>query len=242
MKATCIIPCYNEGERIAQVLEVITKVRGITQIVCVDDGSTDGTADYIETYWPEVQLVRMPYNQGKAAAIGHGVKAVENELVLLMDADLQELKREEIEHAIDSFRLHPAIDMIILRRINSPWFVRWYRSDILLSGERLLRKSDLEQVMQSKMKRYQLEVAINRYMLKNKKIVRWMPWSAMNTYKVDKLGILDGSKKEFKMYVEIVSFVGFTHMMVQLASFTKRLHYKPESAAYRPRSLKSLEL
>lgn len=242
MEATCLIPFYNEGERIAHVLRVITKVRSITQIICVDDGSTDGTAAYIEACWPEVQVVRLPYNQGKAAAIGYGVKAAENELVLLMDADLQELKQEEIERAIESFRQHPAIDMIILRRINSPWFVRWYRSDILLSGERLIRKSDLEQVMKQRMKRYQLEVAINRYMLKHKKIVRWMPWSAMNTYKVDKLGIVDGSKKEFKMYVEIVSFVGFTHMMVQLASFTKRLHYKPESAAYKPRSLKSLEL
>ena len=237
-----MIPFYNEGERIAHVLKVITRVRGVSQVICVDDGSTDGTAAYIEACWPEVQVVRLPYNQGKAAAIGYGLQAVENELVLLMDADLQELRQEEIEHAIDSFRLHPAIDMIILRRINSPWFVRWYRSDILLSGERLIRKTDLAQVMQLRMKRYQLEVAINRYMLKHRKIVRWMPWSAMNTYKVDKLGIVDGSKKEFKMYVEIVSFVGFSHMMVQLASFTKRLHHKKENAAYKPRFLKSLEL
>ncbi|WP_242929449.1 glycosyltransferase family 2 protein [Pontibacter vulgaris] len=242
MKATCLIPFYNERERIAQVLEVICRVKNIGQILCVDDGSSDGTAEYLEAVWPQVELVRLPENQGKAAAIRHGLPAVKNDLILLMDADLQDLRQEEIEAAITAMDDHRAIDMIILRRINSPWFVRWYRSDILLSGERLIKKTDLEQVMKQRMKRYQLEVAINRYMLKHKKIVRWMPWSAMNTYKVDKLGILDGSKKEFKMYVEIVSFVGFSHMMLQLTSFTKKLRHKHEGKpAYKTRALQSLE-
>ncbi len=243
MKATCLIPFYNERERIANVLEVICRVKSIEQILCVDDGSSDGTSEYLQAEWPQVELVRLPENQGKAAAISHGLHAVRNELVLLMDADLQELRQNEIEAAIEAFDEHPAIDMIILRRINSPWFVRWYRSDILLSGERLIKKSDLEQVMKQRMKRYQLEVAINRYMLKHKKVVRWMPWSAMNTYKVDKLGILDGSKKEFKMYVEIVSFVGFSHMMLQLASFTKKLRVKHEGKpGYKTRMLQSFEI
>lgn len=226
MNVTCLIPFYNERERIAHVLKVITRIRRIGQILCVDDGSTDGTADYIKANWPQVQVVQLQQNQGKAAAIKYALKYVKHELILMMDADLQELRVEEIEAAIEAFHAQPAIDMIILRRINSPWFVRWYRSDILLSGERLIKKSDLEQVMKLGIQRYQLEVGINRYMLRHKKVVRWMPWSAMNTYKVDKLGVLDGSKKEFKMYVEIVSFVGFSHMMLQLASFTKKLQHK----------------
>ena len=45
----------------------------------------------------------------------------------------------------------------------------------------------------------------------------------MNTYKVDKFGVLEGSRKEFGMYVEIVDYVGFMHMLVQLSSFTRKL-------------------
>ena len=226
MSVTCLIPFHNERERIAHVLNVITRVSRIDQVLCVDDGSTDGTAAYIQENWPQVQVVQLQQNQGKTAAIKHALKYVAHELILMMDADLQELRVEEIETAIEAFYSQPALDMIILRRINSPWYVRWYRSDILLSGERLIKKADLEQVMKQRVKRYQLEVGINRYMLRHKKMVRWMPFSARNTYKVDKLGVLDGSKKEFMMYVEIVSFVGFSHMMLQLASFTKRLHHK----------------
>lgn len=210
------------------MLHVITKINTIKQVLCVDDGSTDGTAAYIKENWPQVQVVQLPHNQGKTAAIATALDFVKNEVILLMDADLQNLQKEEIKAAIKAFDTQPALDMIILRRINSPWFVRWYRSDILLSGERLIRKSDLQQVMKQRVKRYQLEVGINRYMLRHKKVVRWMPWSAMNTYKVDKLGVLDGSKREFRMYVEIVSFVGFSHMMLQLASFHKRLKHNPQ--------------
>lgn len=225
MKVTCIIPCYNELERIGQVLNVIVSTKYISQVICVDDGSSDGTADFIQSYWPEVEVIRLPHNHGKTAAIAHGMRYVQHEVLLMMDADLQDLRKDELEAALEAYEQNLGIDMIIMRRINSPWFVKWYRSDVLLSGERILKTADLKLVLKQKLKCYQLEVAINRYMLLHKKVVRWMPWSAMNTYKVDKLGVLDGSRKEFKMYVDIVNYVGFSHMCLQLASFTKKLHY-----------------
>ncbi|NEM99611.1 glycosyltransferase family 2 protein [Pontibacter burrus] len=229
MKVTCLIPCFNERERIAQVVSVIASTRFIEQVICVDDGSVDGTADYIEEHWPKVEVLRLTANKGKTEAIRHGLQFVRHNTLLMMDADLQDLRKDELEAALEAYRNYTVVDMIIMRRINSPWFVKWYRSDVLLSGERILQTADLKQVLRQKLKCYQLEVAINRYMLRHKKVVRWMPWSAMNTYKVDKLGVLDGSRKEFKMYVDIVNYVGFSHMCLQLASFTKRLKHYPEA-------------
>ncbi len=229
MKVSCLIPCYNEHERIAQVLDVVVKTNHVAQVICVDDGSTDGTADYIEANWPTVEVIRLLHNHGKTEAIRQGVQYVAYDTLLMMDADLQDLKREELEAALDAYQDRFEVDMIIMRRINAPWFVKWYRSDVLLSGERILQTSDLKQILKQKLKCYQLEVAINRYMLRHKKSVRWMPWSAMNTYKVDKLGVLHGSRKEFNMYVDIVNYVGFPHMCLQLASFTKKLHYSADA-------------
>lgn len=237
MKVTCLIPCYNERERIAQVLNVIMRTNYIAQVVCVDDGSDDGTADFIAFNWPDVEVVRLPHNHGKTEAIRQGLEYVQHNTLLMMDADLQDLSIDELEAALEAYVTHTSIDMIIMRRINSPWFVKWYRSDVLLSGERILRTADLKQVLNQKLKCYQLEVAINRYMLRHKKVVRWMPWSAMNTYKVDKLGVLDGSKKEFKMYVDIVNYVGFSHMCLQLASFTKKLGHRK---SFKPATNKQL--
>jgi glycosyltransferase involved in cell wall biosynthesis len=242
MKVTCLIPCYNERDRIAQVLDVVTKVGSIQQVICIDDGSTDSTAMMVRRQWPTVQVIRLSQNRGKAAAIQYSLQFVQHELVLLMDADLQELNGSELEKAIFAFQNTASIDMLILRRIRSPWFVRWYRSDILLSGERLLRRCDLEDVLAQPVARYQLEVAINRYMIKRHKRVRWMPWSAMNTYKVDKLGVLEGSRREFMMYVEIVDYVGFVHMLVQLSSFTRKLRKQKSATRLRPRFLQDIKL
>ncbi|PVY39257.1 glycosyltransferase family 2 protein [Pontibacter virosus] len=242
MGVTCLIPCYNERDRIATVLDVVTKIEGIQQVICVDDGSSDNTATMVSRQWPTVQVIRLSQNRGKAAAIQYGLQFVEHELVLLMDADLQELNGAELEKAIHAFQHTAKVDMLILRRIRSPWFVRWYRSDILLSGERLLRRSDLEEVLAQPVARYQLEVAINRYMIKRRKRVRWMPWSAMNTYKVDKLGVLEGSRREFKMYVEIVDYVGLVHMFVQLSSFTRKLKKQKSATKEWPRFLSGIRM
>lgn len=242
MGVACLIPCYNEQDRIAAVLEVVTKVNGLQQVICVDDGSSDNTATMVSQQWPTVQVIRLNQNHGKAAAIQHGLQFVQHDSVLLMDADLQELDGAELEKAIHAFQNTPRVDMLILRRIRSPWFVRWYRSDILLSGERLLRRSDLEQVLSQPVARYQLEVAINRYMINRRKRVRWMPWSAMNTYKVDKLGVLEGSRREFKMYVEIVDYVGFVHMLVQLSSFTRKLKKQKSATKEWPRFLSGIRV
>jgi glycosyltransferase involved in cell wall biosynthesis len=242
MKVTCLIPYYNERDRIAQVLDVVTKVGSIQQVICIDDGSTDSTAMMVSRQWPTVQVIRLSQNRGKASAVQYGLQFVQYETVLLMDADLQELDGSELEKAIFAFQNTASIDMLILRRIRSPWFVRWYRSDILLSGERLLRRCDLEDVLAQPVARYQLEVAINRYMIKRHKRVRWMPWSAMNTYKVDKLGVLEGSRREFMMYVEIVDYVGFVHMLVQLSSFTRKLRKQKSATRLRPRFLQDIKL
>ncbi|OKL41284.1 glycosyltransferase family 2 protein [Pontibacter flavimaris] len=242
MNVTCLIPCFNERERIGGVLDVIVGTACISQVICVDDGSTDGTADFIQRHWPEVEVVRLLQNVGKTAAIKYGLKYVRHKALLMMDADLQDLRKYELEAALQAYRKYDSVDMIILRRINSPWFVKWYRSDVLLSGERILKTADLRQVLRQRLKCYQLEVAINRYMLRHKKVVRWMPWSAMNTYKVDKLGVLDGSRKEFRMYVDIVNYVGFSHMLLQLTSFTRKMREKQKSESRRPRFLQQLKL
>ena len=220
---SCIIPFYNESYRILQVLAVVTQIKSISQVICIDDGSTDDTADLISKNWPEVELVRLPVNQGKAAAVRQGVALAKNENILLMDADLQSIDKAEVEKAIQAIA-QQKLDMIILRRINAPWFVKFDRGDTLLSGERIIKKKDLETILNQDVKHYQVELAINLYMQKHKRNVRWVPWSATNTYKSEKIGLVEGYKKEFKMFTDIVMYAGFRNIVKQITRFaTKEL-------------------
>jgi glycosyltransferase involved in cell wall biosynthesis len=220
-QTTCIIPFYNEEDRVLQVLEVITQIKGITQIICIDDGSTDDTSDHIRVCWPQVTLVRLPYNQGKAAAIREGVRLAKNEIILLMDADLQCINKTEVENAIQAIARHN-LDMLILRRINAPWFVKFDRGDTLLSGERLVKKKDLVHILNQEVNHYQVELAINLYMQKHKRNVRWMPWSAINTYKAKKIGLVKGYQKEFKMFTDIVMYAGLKNIIKQITLFATK--------------------
>lgn len=225
-KTTCIIPFYNEEYRVFQVLEVVTQIKNIDQIICVDDGSEDDTADIIQKYYPTVELIRLPYNQGKAAAIRQGLQIAEHENILLMDADLQSINKSEVEKAIQAIAQHN-LDMLILRRVNAPWFVKFDRGDILLSGERIVKKKDLLKIFNQDVNRYQVELAINLYMQKHKRNVRWMPWSATNTYKSKKIGLVAGYKKEFEMFTDIVLYAGFKNIVKQISSFaTKKVDHE----------------
>jgi glycosyltransferase involved in cell wall biosynthesis len=221
-RASCIIPFYNEGTRIFPVLEAVTKVRGLDEIICVDDGSTDNTTALIQARWPQVRLLRLSRNGGKTAAIRYGLCHSSGELILLMDADLQHLKQEEIDFALRAFRQRPSVDMIVMRRTNAPWSVKIDRGDILFSGERIMKKQDLASVLNLPVEGYQLEVAINQYMQEHRKKVRWVPWSAVNTFKVKKCGLLDGLRKDLFMYADIISYLGLANFLLQIITFGRK--------------------
>ena len=72
MKAACVIPVYNHGQRIEEVIRQALAL-GLPLIV-VDDGSTDSTADILNRI-SGITMIRHPKNQGKGAALLTGFAA-----------------------------------------------------------------------------------------------------------------------------------------------------------------------
>jgi dolichyl-phosphate beta-glucosyltransferase len=89
-----VIPAYNERERLTISLPAIDAYLRTTgldaEILVVDDGSTDGTADLAATLASgrDHRVLSLPVNQGKGAAVRRGVLASRAEWVLVSDADL----------------------------------------------------------------------------------------------------------------------------------------------------------
>ena len=90
-----VVPAYNESRRLPRSLPALARaleeldVR--SEIVVVDDGSTDGTeatATSLLSDTPGAQVVRLPWNCGKGAAVRAGVNVARGDAVVFLDADL----------------------------------------------------------------------------------------------------------------------------------------------------------
>jgi glycosyltransferase involved in cell wall biosynthesis len=89
-----VVPAFNEAKSLAQVLDKIHALKlSQAEIIVVDDGSTDGTAEIALSAGANV--VRHPYNIGNGAAVKSGIRAAQGRLILLMDGDGQH-KAEDI--------------------------------------------------------------------------------------------------------------------------------------------------
>lgn len=219
-RCCCLVPCYNEAERVGNVLKVLIQLDNCDQIICVDDGSTDNTSDVIRREYPQIILLRSDENLGKTGAVHLGAQKTDCEYIFLVDADLRNIKINEFDAAIATVKEYSEIDLLILRRIKKDRFSRMMRGDILITGERIIRTEDLLDILQSnKIDGYQLEVAINQYMLERRKIVRWMPVSSVGIMSLRKIGVWPGLKKEILMFPKIYSYLGIRKTIMQFLFF-----------------------
>ncbi|MDO9585211.1 MAG: glycosyltransferase, partial [Syntrophales bacterium] len=102
-----VIPVYNEEKNIAALMERLLPVmQGIGkpfEVVLVDDGSSDRSLELLKDYasHPEVRVVELTRNYGQHAAIMAGFSIVRGEIIITLDADLQN-PPEEIPRMIST--------------------------------------------------------------------------------------------------------------------------------------------
>src|SRR5215469_14722069 len=94
-KFSIVIPAYNEhrriGETLRRVLDYLHEQKWSAEVVVVDDGSRDDTAEIISGFAaqnPEIRLVSNPGNQGKGYAVRNGMLNARGQILLFTDADL----------------------------------------------------------------------------------------------------------------------------------------------------------
>ena len=91
MRVSFLVPAFNEAATIGEVLERVDALELDKQIIVVDDGSTDGTAEILERWQAEGDgwVVIRQANRGKGAAIRAAIPHVEGEIAVIQDADME---------------------------------------------------------------------------------------------------------------------------------------------------------
>jgi len=91
MNLSVIIPIYNEVKTIHTVLDRVHSTGLATEIILVDDYSSDGTRELLTTLDgnPGIRVILHDKNQGKGAAVRTGIAAATGDILLIQDADLE---------------------------------------------------------------------------------------------------------------------------------------------------------
>ena len=121
-----LIPAYNED---ATILEILRKVKAVTytgvkfEVLVIDDGSNDRTIELLEANLDLFsQLIKMPQNGGKGAAVKAGLAAATGDYIIFQDADL------EYDPADFAKMLYPVVehqaDVVMGSRFIAPQYMR----------------------------------------------------------------------------------------------------------------------
>jgi glycosyltransferase involved in cell wall biosynthesis len=85
-----IVPCFNEESTVNQILERLVNLDFVSEIIVVDDASTDSTRQILESFKHEkLKVLFQQVNRGKGAALRRGISEISTDYLVIQDADLE---------------------------------------------------------------------------------------------------------------------------------------------------------
>jgi glycosyltransferase involved in cell wall biosynthesis len=92
MKLSVVMPVYNERPTLRTMVERVLAVPVEIELLCVDDGSKDGSIEILrelEKQYSQIRVLQQPHNMGKGAALRRGIQEATGDFVIIQDADLE---------------------------------------------------------------------------------------------------------------------------------------------------------
>jgi len=112
MKAVIFIPAFNEAPRIKEVIRIAKESRRATEVIVIDDGSTDGTREVAKN---TCRVIRYAVNRGKLKAIRDAIGMVQADIYITIDADIAGFRYQDVDNLIQPFCDDPSLMMTVGR-------------------------------------------------------------------------------------------------------------------------------
>src|SRR3989344_2957763 len=186
-----VVPVFNEEKTIGLILDTLIRSKLFSQIICVNDGSTDNILEIIKKYLGKVTVINLRKNMGKGYALAEGVSRSDCDLVLFLDADFLNLSQSHLTTLIEPVKNGEADAAIGLT--SDSFFSRKIFSR--LSGQRVFRRKDLMPFLpRMKESRYGVEVLLNK-VYKSKKVEKVLLKDLKHLVKTQKRSSLKAVKE-----------------------------------------------
>lgn len=223
IKISCIVPAFNEADRISVVLDVLVEHELIDEVIVVNDGSTDNSEEILKKR-KDIKLISYKKNRGKSHAVRLGMEAAKNEWIMTMDSDLVGLKKKHVTKLADPV-MKGIADMTMALWQNSLFICKWAGFDIF-SGLRVFNKSvigDLDKL--EKLPGFGLEVFLNEIAIKKKLRLCSVNFdNVTSTRKYLKWGMIEGIRSFCRMsgdIVKVMTFKGVIKQFFQILAIRK---------------------
>lgn len=205
-RVAAIVPALNEEANVGKVLKILLSSKFLDEIILVDDGSIDKTAEIGEKLG--VKVVKIVSNIGKGGAMRRGAEFTDAEFtdaefIIFFDADLVGLSLNHICSLVKPV-LSGQADMCVGIREKAV-DTKNFGPLMALGGERAMKKDLLEKIPEKIMQGFAVETAINYYCLKKNLKVEYVPLNGLSiVIKEKKWGLVRGFLNRLKMISEII--------------------------------------
>jgi glycosyltransferase involved in cell wall biosynthesis len=204
LRIAVIIPAYNEGNRLPAVLEAATQLPAGWELLVVDDGSRDHTAEAVQRY-PRVELLRLEENRGKGAAMSAGAARTQADVLVFLDADLRGLTPQHVLELAAPVLADEAEMSIGLFRGGRGSTDFSHRISPWVSGQRAILREAFLSLEAARASRQGIELLLTRAARERGWRVRCVSWRGVtHAMKEEKLGLIPGHLARWKMYGEIL--------------------------------------
>lgn len=226
---TAIVPAYNEANRLSDVLDILVSYPGFTEIIVIDDGSSDTTGIIAQTY--PIRYLKNNINLGKGASMDRAIKAAHTNTIFFCDADITGLTHAIIDEILLPIQKEE-VDMFIAttNHFTLLLFPVLMRCVFQLSGERVLTKTLWRKIPPYYKKRFHIEPALNFYSVHRGQGFGYTLFPELKqTKKEKKRGLWIGIYQRMRMIQQITSAV----LRLRLTYFALYLQQKTGSPAPR---------
>jgi polyisoprenyl-phosphate glycosyltransferase len=209
---TAVVPAYNEGGRIARVLDTLAASPSICEIVVVDDGSLDDTFAVVSAHpamnTGKIRLLQHTPNQGKGAAMQTGAEAALTDVIVFFDADLIGLTPDHVEALVKPVVAGSVVMALGVFRGGRGATTLAQILAPNISGQRAIRRDVFLSIPCISKSRYGVELAITGFVIgEGLPMCRVVLTDVTHPMKEEKLGFFRGMTARLHMYWQMLPYL-----------------------------------